>query len=313
MFNYSEAWKIDRNSKISYTEQLTRNIRWSIFTGEVRWTEKLPPIRVLAETLGLGINTVRNAIKRLEEQELVVTKPHCGTIVLMESLDKRRLEEELVTSIKNALCYRMSAEEIHKIVDKVLSEAKMVKQKYAIFVSKDPALGHRFARQIAEAADINIKEVLLRDLNEYLDEHRHEIERLDAIITTYFDYSAVRSIARSYQPIIYGMTVELSPRVISALTVMPTGSTVTAVCRKDESAEGFANMVRRISPGLNVEIRHASEPGPWVETLGHSAAVFVSPTLSDKFRQADYTVPVYEMWDKINEQSLMMLKNHLYA
>ena len=69
MIHYAEVWKINKDSKIPYTDQLVRNIRWSIFTGEVRWTEKLPPIRVLADELGISINTVRNAYKRLEQQE----------------------------------------------------------------------------------------------------------------------------------------------------------------------------------------------------------------------------------------------------
>ena len=59
MIHYAEVWKINKDSKIPYTDQLVRNIRWSIFTGEVRWTEKLPPIRVLADELGISINTVR--------------------------------------------------------------------------------------------------------------------------------------------------------------------------------------------------------------------------------------------------------------
>ena len=89
MIHYAEVWKINKDSKIPYTDQLVRNIRWSIFTGEVRWTEKLPPIRVLADELGISINTVRNAYKRLEQQELVVTRPQIGTIVQTESMDKK--------------------------------------------------------------------------------------------------------------------------------------------------------------------------------------------------------------------------------
>jgi len=312
MIDYVDAWKVDRSSKISYTEQLVRNIRWSIFTGEVRWTEKLPPIRVLADELSVSVNTVRNAYKRLEEQELVVTKPHNGTIVLTESLDKHQMEEELVTSIKNALYWRLSVDEVRAIVDKVLREASVVKQKSVIFVYEEEYIGHRFAAQIAQAANVRVEEVALENLEQYLQEHRNQIEHLDAIITTYFLYSRVRSIARSYQPIIYGMTVELSRRVTDVLNALKPDATIAVICRKEESADGFVNMVHRISPGLKVEVCHEDKQSRWMELAKTAAALFASPTLIGRISQSVCPAPVYEMWDRINEQSMNMLKDYLH-
>ncbi|HBR01852.1 MAG TPA: GntR family transcriptional regulator [Ruminiclostridium sp.] len=313
MIDYAEAWKINRNLKTSFTEQLVRNIRWSIFTGEVRWTEKLPPIRTLADALGVSMNTVRNAYKRLEQQEMVVTKPHVGTIVLTESMDKRQIEEELVTSIKNALYCRLSVEEVRDIVERVLREASEVKKKNLIFVYEEKNIGHRFAMQIAQAVNAQVEEVALDRLEDYLNEHRDQIEHLDAIITTYFLYAQVRSIARSYQSIIYGMTVELSSRVIDVLTSLKAGSTIAVICRKEESADGFVNLVHRMYPDLNVEVYHETEQSKWKKIARNVSALFASPVLTEKIRQSgDCPMLIYEMWDRINEQSMNMLKDYLH-
>ena len=312
MMNYSEAWKINKDLKIPYTEQLVRNIRWSIFTGEVRWTEKLPPIRTLADDLGVSVNTVRNAYKQLEQQEMVVTRPHCGTIVLTESMDKRQMEEELITSIKNALYYRLSIDEVRAIVDKVLQEAGESKKKSVIFVYEEECIGHRFAMQIADEADVEVEEVQLDCLQDYLEEHRNQIEHLDAIITTYFLYAQVRSIARSYQPIIYGMTVEVAPSVIDAIGSLEAGSMVAVICRKDESAGAFSNLVQRIRPDLEVDVYHEDKCSEWRNIAEKAAILCASPALTEQISQSECLVPVYEMWDRINEQSMNMLKDYLH-
>lgn len=312
MINYAEVWKINRDSKIPYTDQLVKNVSWSIFTGEVRWTEKLPPIRVLADELRVSVNTVRNAYKRLEQQELVVTRPHIGTIVLAESMDKKKLEEELVTSIKNALYYRLTIDEVRNIVDKVLQEAGVSKRKSVIFVYEEKNIGHRFALQIAREADVQVEEVELDQLMDYLEEHRSQIEHLDAIITTYFQYASVRNIARSYQPIIYGMTVEIAPDVMNALKSLRSGAMVAVLCKKEESAEGFVNMIHRQCPDLGVEVYHEDKRSQWKKIAQKASVICASPYLTEEIRQCDWPIPVYEMWDRINEQSMNMLKDYLH-
>lgn len=100
------------------------------------------------------------------------------------------------------------------------------------FVYEDKNIGHRFAMQIAREADVQVEEVHLDQLRDYLEEHRDQIEHLDAIITTYFQYAQVRSIARSYQPIIYGMTVEVAPDVMDALQSLEAGSVAAVICKR---------------------------------------------------------------------------------
>ena len=311
--DYTKNWKIDKKSKISYTEQLVRNIRWSIFTGEVRWREKLPPIRILAEQLGVGVNTVRAAYKQLEQQELVITRPHSGTIVLMEAMDKEKFEEELITSIKNALYYCLSPDEVREIVEKVLKDATQKQKKETIFVYGDQEIGDRYVAQIALEADVNVIGVHVDELADYLNKNRSRIEGLDAIITTYFLYAKVRSIARNYQPIIYGMTVEISKEILDEAEKLPEEAEIAVICKKEESAAGFVNLLERNNPGLRVKVYYEESMPEWSIILDEASMLCVSPSLYEKTKKmGGEQIPIYEIWDKINEQSMNMLRDYLH-
>jgi DNA-binding LacI/PurR family transcriptional regulator len=73
---------VDRQSAVPMAAQLTAQVAWLIVRGEVGEGENLPPIRRLAETLGIDFNTVRAAYKKLESDGLVSTQRGRGTMVL---------------------------------------------------------------------------------------------------------------------------------------------------------------------------------------------------------------------------------------
>lgn len=311
MNNYAKAWAIRKNDKTPYVEQLVNNIRWSIFTGEIRWTEKLPPIRNLAQDLGIGVNTVRSAYKRLEEQSLVVTKPHIGTVVQMETIDHQRIRSEIVSTIKSALHYGVSVEDVRKIVETTLEEATRNCKKHVIFAYEDPVISHRYAEQIAAEVGVLVQEVPVQKLRQTIEEYEH-IENLDAIVTTYFSYATVRRECPDMKGIICGMTVEISKEVINALNLLQPGDRITVLCREDESAEGFINLIYRDYPSLVVEIYHENKHKEWGALTNDSAAVFVSPCLMPIVLNCEFHPKVYEIWNRLNAQSIQMLRDHLY-
>lgn len=58
------------NAKPLY-EQLADNIKEQIYTGKVQPGDKLPPVRVLAETLNINMHTVRHAYRILADEKIV--------------------------------------------------------------------------------------------------------------------------------------------------------------------------------------------------------------------------------------------------
>lgn len=310
--NYAESWKVDKDIKVPYATQLVKNIRWSIIMGEIRRTEKLPPIRNLAAELGISVNTVRSAYKQLEEEELVVTRPHHGTIVLSATPEKDMLEKELAIAIKDALHSGLEIEDARRVCERVFLEAaNLNKQKRAIFVDTHEGMAARYIKQIEEAVHIQVEAVQLKDLPEYLELHAGEMDQMDAIITTYFYYAQVQAIANIYRPMVCGMAVEVSQRMTGALQGLESGALVGVVCDQGDSRMSLVNLLAGIRGDVQYEICCSGETERLAEFAKLADIVCVTPLSTLEAGEAVSPVPVYEIWDRINEQSMNMFRNYL--
>lgn len=73
---------IDHDAAEPPYEQLRRQITEVVDSGGLAPGEKLPPVRRLAEDLGLAANTVAKAYRELEGRGVVATRGRAGTTVL---------------------------------------------------------------------------------------------------------------------------------------------------------------------------------------------------------------------------------------
>ena len=60
---------------------IAAQIRLAVNDGTYRQLDRLPPSRELAESLGVARNTLRSALRRLEEEGMLETRPGSGTYV----------------------------------------------------------------------------------------------------------------------------------------------------------------------------------------------------------------------------------------
>lgn len=72
---------IDGDSAVPPSEQLRTLIAGAAATGKIPVGSRLPPIRLLAENLGLAANTVAKAYRELEHAGIVQTRSRAGTVV----------------------------------------------------------------------------------------------------------------------------------------------------------------------------------------------------------------------------------------
>ena len=70
---------VDPSSGVPPFEQVREGIRAQVESGELEPGFRLPPVRSLADALGLAVNTVARAYKELEAQGVVETRGRAGT------------------------------------------------------------------------------------------------------------------------------------------------------------------------------------------------------------------------------------------
>jgi DNA-binding transcriptional regulator YhcF (GntR family) len=72
---------LDEHSSVPPYEQVREQIKEQVTTGELTPGTKLPPVRRLAEDLGLAANTVARAYRELETLGVIETRGRAGSVV----------------------------------------------------------------------------------------------------------------------------------------------------------------------------------------------------------------------------------------
>jgi DNA-binding transcriptional regulator YhcF (GntR family) len=72
---------VDASSGVPPFEQVREGIRAQVESGRLEPGFRLPPVRALADSLGLAANTVARAYKELEALGVVETRGRAGTFV----------------------------------------------------------------------------------------------------------------------------------------------------------------------------------------------------------------------------------------
>ncbi|MDJ0315669.1 MULTISPECIES: GntR family transcriptional regulator [Arthrobacter] len=74
-------WHLDTESSVPPFEQVRLRILDLASSGELSVGSKLPPVRALANDLGVAANTVARAYRELEQAGIVVTAGRSGTAI----------------------------------------------------------------------------------------------------------------------------------------------------------------------------------------------------------------------------------------
>lgn len=118
-------FSIDFNSDEALYVQLCNQIIMCIANEQIREGDSLPSVRQLADTIGINMHTVNKAYTVLRQEGYIKLDRRHGAIIAVD-IDRLRtmkeLTEELRVVIAKAVCRNISTDEIHAIVDDVVSE-----------------------------------------------------------------------------------------------------------------------------------------------------------------------------------------------
>ena len=119
---------IQNTSKEPIYEQIKKQIKEAILSGELAENDPLPSIRQLASDLKISVITTMRAYSDLEQEGLVAIVQGKGCFVLPINSELireqllRRIEESFVIAANTARMAKLSRDELVEMLDIILEE-----------------------------------------------------------------------------------------------------------------------------------------------------------------------------------------------
>jgi GntR family transcriptional regulator len=117
---------IDTNDSRAIYQQVADGIKELIARGELPEGTSLPPVRQLANDLGVNLNTIATAYRELQKDGLLTVKHGSGSVVAPRTVTERT-EDELLRPLRTALTEMVLAGlKPGKIIEIVVQELRTV-------------------------------------------------------------------------------------------------------------------------------------------------------------------------------------------
>ena len=119
---------ISNASGVPIYEQIVRQIKGAILSGQVSEGEALPSIRLLARDLRISVITTTRAYEELERSGFVTTVPGKGCFVAHQDQETRReavlcrVEEHMAKAVDEARAGAVSLEEMEEMLQTLYND-----------------------------------------------------------------------------------------------------------------------------------------------------------------------------------------------
>lgn len=122
--------RIDLNAPVPLHDQLVAELRRLVANGELAVGDELPPVRQLANDLGINLNTVARAYRELTDAGLFASARGRGTVVISprgrssarSSEERRKIEAALGSALADAKIAGLSLEQTRALFERQLNK-----------------------------------------------------------------------------------------------------------------------------------------------------------------------------------------------
>lgn len=116
---------IDETDRRPIYQQVVDEIKAIIAAGELPEGSSLPPVRQVAADLGVNLNTIAFAYRRLQKEGLIKLKHGSGAVVISRVVPKRdeeRLQSKLMPVLTDMMLQGLSRNEVIALVNNALNQ-----------------------------------------------------------------------------------------------------------------------------------------------------------------------------------------------
>jgi DNA-binding transcriptional regulator YhcF (GntR family) len=115
---------IDETDRRPIYQQVVDEIKAIIAAGELPEGSSLPPVRQVAADLGVNLNTIAFAYRRLQKEGLIKLKHGSGAVVIslvVAKRDEERLQSKLMPVLTDMMLQGLSRSEVIALVNNTLN------------------------------------------------------------------------------------------------------------------------------------------------------------------------------------------------
>lgn len=122
--------EIEPASAVPIYLQLAQQIIEGMASGKLPPGAPLPSVRAFAADLGMNMHTVNKAYHYLEEKKMIEIVPKKGVFIHPDGIreatkeERERLLQELRPILAEAICRKLSKEELAELTGKLIEEIK---------------------------------------------------------------------------------------------------------------------------------------------------------------------------------------------
>ncbi|MBU2664549.1 GntR family transcriptional regulator [Actinoplanes bogorensis] len=205
---------VDSASATPVYRQIVEQVRYLVEGGGLRPGDRLPPVRQLADNLGVNRNTVAKAYAMLREARLIETRGASGTAI---ALQLPRPRADLREAVLEAVRGGMTAEEVRDTAYAIAQRAGSDVR--AVFAECNEERASAFAKELSDRLRADVRPSLLTELDTGTTD-------AELVITTFFHLAEVRRWAQTAGREIETVAVVVAPHIRTLMKVaeLPAGA-----------------------------------------------------------------------------------------
>lgn len=323
---------LDKDTKVPLYLQLKDQIMYYISTGALGAGEQLPPVKVLAKTLGINFLTVRKAYKELEHNGLLDVRHGEGTFISLTNSSARKLrksngnknliqtdtESLFGSSLRNLLeqfsTRGLDLETQRTIVEKTFADLERESVlPTIIFTECNYFQINQIGEILEDELKLEVNRILIADLETELSKLIRDGRDVN-IVTTGFHVNEVRTVVADAPVQIDVLITNLNSETRRQLESVGENGSYSFICRDQESAVLYKDLLRAELGYKQMHLTSCTlaETKKVRAILDSSDVILVSPPVYEEVRRlAPRGRAVYNLFERVDPMSLKVVRDRI--
>jgi GntR family transcriptional regulator len=317
---------VDKANKVPLYLQLTDEIKYFISTGILGDGEQLPPVKMLARSLGINFLTVRKAYKEVENAGLLIVKHGEGTFISLTNCApqrhgkpngrasaanrKPRFADAFKALVEKYAGEGLDVSEGRKIVDEVFGAIERSRvTPVIIFAECNQFQIDEISVIIAEELKLEVKPILVENLKKTISPWIEEGREVN-IVTTGFHVEQVRNAVADLPVRIDVLITNLHPQTRRQLEAVGENGKYGFICRDRESAAIYKDLLKSELGYKQINLRASTlaETDKVKDILDSSDVILVSPQVYESvIKFSPPRKPIFNVFDRVDPMSLKVV------